>query len=76
MTGVCPTTAKAKALLKEAGYGNGFRSPSRSPQMAYASRAAEIIAAMLSEVGVDMKIIPTEFPAKWIEECSRTRITT
>ena len=65
--------AKAKALLAEAGYGNGLSITIKSPQMAYASRSAELISAMLSEVGVDMKIIPTEFPAKWIEEVFKNK---
>ena len=28
---------------------------------------------MLSEVGVTLKIVPTEFPAKWIEEVFRNK---
>ncbi|MFC4172799.1 ABC transporter substrate-binding protein [Microvirga sp. GCM10011540] len=72
MTGAIPyDPAKAKALLEEAGYGNGLSITIKSPQMAYASRSAELISAMLSEVGVDLKIVPTEFPAKWIEEVFR-----
>jgi peptide/nickel transport system substrate-binding protein len=74
MTGVVPyDPAKAKALLKEAGYGNGLSITIKSPQMAYASRSAELLAAMLSEVGVELKIIPTEFPAKWIEEVFKNK---
>jgi peptide/nickel transport system substrate-binding protein len=64
---------KAKALLKEAGFGSGLSMTIKTPQMAYASRSAELIAAMLSEVGVELKIIPTEFPAKWIEEVFRNK---
>ena len=30
--------------------------------------APELLSAMLSEVGVELKIVPTEFPAKWIED--------
>ncbi len=45
----------------------------KTPQMAYASRSAELISAMLAEVGVDLKIIPTEFPAKWIEEVFKNK---
>ena len=71
-TGVVPyDPAKAKALLKEAGHGNGLSIAIKSPQMAYASRSAELLAAMLSEVGVELRIVPTEFPAKWIEEVFR-----
>jgi peptide/nickel transport system substrate-binding protein len=59
--------AKAKALLKEAGQ-EKLSMTIKTPQMAYASRSAELLSAMLSEVGVDLKIVPTEFPAKWIQE--------
>jgi peptide/nickel transport system substrate-binding protein len=74
MTGVVPyDPAKAKALLAEAGYGNGLSITIKTPQMAYASRSAELLSAMFAEVGVDMKIIPTEFPAKWIEEVFKNK---
>jgi peptide/nickel transport system substrate-binding protein len=74
LTGVIPyDPAKAKALLKEAGYGNGLSITIKSPQMAYASRSAELLSAMLSEVGVALKIVPTEFPAKWIEEVFKNK---
>lgn len=73
-TGILPyDTAKAKALLKEAGYGSGLSITIKTPQMAYASRSAELLSAMLSEVGVDLKIVPTEFPAKWIEEVFKAK---
>lgn len=73
-TGVLPyDTAKAKALLKEAGYGSGLSITIKTPQMAYASRSAELLSAMLSEVGVDLRIVPTEFPAKWIEEVFKAK---
>ncbi|NIX77044.1 ABC transporter substrate-binding protein [Microvirga terricola] len=65
--------AKAKALLAEAGYGKGLSITIKVPQMAYASRSAELLSAMLAEVGVEMKIIPTEFPAKWIEEVFKAK---
>ncbi|WP_414471579.1 ABC transporter substrate-binding protein [Microvirga sp. M2] len=74
MTGVIPyDPEKAKALLKEAGYANGLSISIKTPQMAYASRSAELMAAMFAEVGVEMKIIPTEFPAKWIEEVFKNK---
>ncbi len=59
---------KAKALLAEAGYPNGFSFTIKTPQMAYAPRSAEVMQAMLAEIGVTMKIEPTEFPAKWVKD--------
>ena len=64
--------AKAKALLKEAGQ-SSLSLTIKTPQMAYASRSAELISAMLAEVGVELKIVPTEFPAKWIEEVFKAK---
>ena len=73
-TGVIPyDPARAKALLKEAGFGSGLSMTIKTPQMPYASRSAELLTAMLSEVGVDLKIVPTEFPAKWIEEVFKNK---
>ncbi|MBB4952437.1 peptide/nickel transport system substrate-binding protein [Agrobacterium vitis] len=60
--------AKAKALLAEAGYPNGFSFTIKTPQMVYAPRSAEIMQAMLAEIGVTMTIQPTEFPAKWVAD--------
>jgi peptide/nickel transport system substrate-binding protein len=59
---------KAKALLKEAGYGNGLTFSIKAPQMSYATRTSEVLQAMLTDVGVTMNIVPTEFPAKWLPE--------
>lgn len=69
MTGVLPhDPEKAKALLADAGYPNGFTFTIRTPQMTYAPRSAEVMQAMLAEIGVTMKIEPTEFPAKWVQD--------
>lgn len=59
---------KAKELLKEAGYPDGFSLTMKCPQMSYTTRACEVMQAMLSEVGIQMKIEASEFPAKWIDE--------
>ncbi|MBM6594281.1 ABC transporter substrate-binding protein [Microvirga pudoricolor] len=73
LTSVVPyDPEKAKALLAEAGASN-LSITIKTPQMAYASRSAELLSAMLAEVGVDLKIIPTEFPAKWIEEVFKNK---
>jgi len=64
---------KAKALLTEAGYPDGFAFTIKSPQMAYAPRSAEVMQAMLAEIGVTMTIEPTEFPAKWVQDVMKDR---
>jgi peptide/nickel transport system substrate-binding protein len=69
LTGVHPyDPKKAKALLAEAGYPSGLTFSFKTPQMSYATRTAEVLQAMMSEIGVTMKIVPTEFPAKWVAE--------
>jgi peptide/nickel transport system substrate-binding protein len=69
LTGVHPyDPKKAKALLTEAGHPNGFSFTFKTPQMAYATRSAEVLQAMFAEIGVKMSIVPTEFPAKWVSE--------
>ncbi|PDT17022.1 ABC transporter substrate-binding protein [Rhizobium sp. J15] len=74
MTGVLPyNVEKAKAMLAEAGYPNGFTFTIKTPQMAYAPRSAEVMQAMLAEIGVTMNIEPTEFPAKWVQDIMKDR---
>jgi peptide/nickel transport system substrate-binding protein len=74
MTGVLPyNVEKAKALLAEAGYPNGFTFTIKSPQMAYAPRSAQVMQAMFAEIGVTMNIEPTEFPAKWVKDVMTSR---
>jgi len=69
LTGALPFDAeKAKALLAEAGYPNGFTFTIKAPQMAYAQRSAEVMQAMFADIGVTMTIEPTEFPAKWVQD--------
>ena len=69
MTGVLPyDPAKAKALLAEAGYADGLSFTMKTPQMSYASRSSEVLQALLSEVGVKMTIVPSEFPAQWVQD--------
>lgn len=69
MTGALPfDPEKAKALLAEAGYPEGFSFTIKTPQMAYASHSAEVMQAMFADIGVKMTIEPTEFPAKWVQD--------
>jgi peptide/nickel transport system substrate-binding protein len=59
---------KAKALLVEAGYPDGFSFTIKAPQMVYAQRSSQILQALFAEIGVTMNIETTEFPAKWVAD--------
>lgn len=68
-TGIYPyDPEKAKALLAEAGYPNGFTFTMKAPQMVYAQRSSQILQALFADIGVTMKIETTEFPAKWVAD--------
>ncbi|MCZ4071764.1 ABC transporter substrate-binding protein [Agrobacterium sp. LMR679] len=68
-TGVHPYDIdKARALLAEAGYPDGFSFTIKAPQMAYAQRTSQILQAMFAEIDVTMTIETTEFPAKWVAD--------
>jgi peptide/nickel transport system substrate-binding protein len=68
-TSVLPyNVERAKALLAEAGYSNGLSITIKAPQMPYAQRSAQMLQAMLADVGVTLKIETTEFPAKWVAD--------
>ncbi|MFY0646191.1 ABC transporter substrate-binding protein [Sulfitobacter geojensis] len=58
--------AKAKALLAEAGFADGFETTLHLPPPSYARRGGEIIAAQLAEVGITAKITNVEW-AQWLE---------
>ena len=58
--------AKARALLKEAGYDNNLDLSLHLPPPSYARRGGEVIAAMLAEVGVTAKIENVEW-ASWLD---------
>jgi peptide/nickel transport system substrate-binding protein len=58
---------KAKQLLTDAGYPNGFEAVIKLPERyAYAKRSGEIITDMLSQVGIKLKIELTEW-GQWID---------
>jgi peptide/nickel transport system substrate-binding protein len=68
-TGVWPhDVAKAKQLLREAGLEKGFSATMKCPQMTYVMRTCEVVQAMEAEIGINLKIETSEFPAKWIED--------
>ncbi|MCB1456719.1 MAG: ABC transporter substrate-binding protein [Nitratireductor sp.] len=57
---------KARALLKEAGFENGFKAKLMLPPPTYARRGGEIIASQLREIGIDLEIVPVEWK-QWLE---------
>lgn len=68
LTGLYPyDPAKAKALLAEAGYRAGFETTLQLPPPIYARRSGELIAAMLGEVGIRVRIENIEWAA-WLEK--------
>ncbi|WP_417810931.1 ABC transporter substrate-binding protein [Thalassospira alkalitolerans] len=58
----------AKALLAEAGYPNGFEFTMKVPTRSYATRSAEILQALFTQIGVMAKIESSDFPAGWIKD--------
>lgn len=58
---------RAKALLAEAGYPDGFETTLKLPPPSYARRSGEIIAAQLSAVGVRVRIENLEW-AQWLDQ--------
>jgi peptide/nickel transport system substrate-binding protein len=60
---------KAKALLEEAGV-TDLKLTLKVPPPAYARRSAEIVAAEMAEIGVEVKILPIEFP-QWLDQVFR-----
>lgn len=61
---------KAKELLKEAGFENGFTTTLKLPPPSYARRGGEIIAAQLRQVGIETEISNLEW-AQWLEQVFR-----
>lgn len=61
---------KAKALLKEAGFADGFSTTLKLPPPSYARRGGEIIASQLRAVGISTEISNLEW-AQWLEQVFR-----
>jgi peptide/nickel transport system substrate-binding protein len=57
---------KAKALLAEAGFPDGFETTLHLPPPSYARRGGEIIASQLAAVGIKAEITNVEW-AQWLE---------
>jgi len=63
---------KAKKLLAEAGYPNGFKAVIKLPPPSYARRGGEIVASQLRKVGIQLEIIPVEW-AQWLDQVFKKR---
>ncbi len=61
---------RARALLAEAGYPDGFDMNFKLPPPAYARRGGEIIQAQLAAVGIRAELEPVEW-AQWLEQVFR-----
>ena len=61
---------KAKALLAEAGFPDGFETTLKLPPPSYARRGGEIIASQLRDVGIQTEISNLEW-AQWLEQVFR-----
>jgi len=61
---------KAKALLAEAGFPDGFSTTLKLPPPSYARRGGEIIASQLRDVGIQTEISNLEW-AQWLEQVFR-----
>ncbi|MEM7443653.1 MAG: ABC transporter substrate-binding protein [Pseudomonadota bacterium] len=68
LTGLYPYDPdRARELLAEAGYPDGFSTTFiLPPPAAYARRGGEVIQSYLAEVGIDAELIPVEW-AQWLE---------
>jgi len=56
---------KAKALLAEAGYPDGFTATLKLPPPPYAREGGQVVASQLRQVGIDLEIVPVEW-ADWL----------
>ena len=63
---------RAKELLAEAGFADGFTTTLKLPPPSYARRGGEIIASQLREVGINVEITNLEW-AQWIEEVFKAK---
>lgn len=68
LTGTYPyDPAKAKQLLAEAGFPDGFSTTLKMPPLNYARLSGQIIASEFAAVGIKVELINTEW-AQWLDE--------
>lgn len=63
---------KAKQLLAEAGYANGFNAVIKLPPPSYARRGGEIVASQLTKIGIKLEIVPVEW-AQWLDQVFKNK---
>ncbi|MCF2869836.1 ABC transporter substrate-binding protein [Octadecabacter sp. G9-8] len=63
---------RARELLAEAGFADGFTTTLKLPPPSYARRGGEIIAAQLREVGITAEISNLEW-AQWLEDVFKAK---
>ncbi len=59
--------ARARELLRQAGYGNGLTLRLRVPSLPYATASTRVITAMLAKIGITVVTDELEFPARWLD---------
>ncbi len=68
LTGMYPhDIARAKALLRQAGYPHGFSMTLKLPPPSYARRSGEIVASQLGQIGIRVTIENLEW-AQWLDQ--------
>lgn len=68
LTGTYPfDPEKARELLAEAGFPDGFSATLKLPPVAYARLSGQIIASEFAQVGIDLELINMEW-APWLED--------
>jgi ABC-type transport system substrate-binding protein/ABC-type dipeptide/oligopeptide/nickel transport system permease component len=68
LTGLYPhDVAKARELLKQAGYPHGFPMTLKLPPPSYARRSGEIVASQLAQIGIRVSIENLEW-AQWLDQ--------
>lgn len=73
LTGTYPfDLAKAKELMKAAGYENGFEATLKLPPVGYAKRAGEVMVSQLGKIGIKLSIVQLEWP-QWLSEVFKER---
>jgi peptide/nickel transport system substrate-binding protein len=63
---------KAKALLGEAGHGNGLTLSLKLPPPSYARRGGEVVASQLAAIGIKTDIQQVEW-AQWLEQVFKAK---